>query len=108
MTKSAETGYPRLRTAYLLYFFPPFLALHRFYLGKWFTALLQIALNVLLVGLIWTIVDGFIMRHLVEDRRSHLEFIRKLRGDPEKLRRDVEGILSEGRAYAKLRDAIRK
>lgn len=51
--------------AYLLWFFLGVLSIHRFYLGRPKTAILQIILNCIVIGLLWTLADAFLIPGLV-------------------------------------------
>jgi hypothetical protein len=53
--------------AYLLWFFLGFLSAHRFYLGKWGTALLQIVSYFFLIGFVWWFIDFFLIPSIIED-----------------------------------------
>ncbi len=63
---------PSVVAAYLLWFFLGFLSAHRFYLGRIGSALLQLVLNVLIVGLIWLVIDLFLIPGMVRARQAHL------------------------------------
>lgn len=62
--------------AYALWFFLGFFSMHRFYLERSGSAVLQIVLNFVIVGLIWTLVDAFLIpgmiRKLEEETRQQL------------------------------------
>ncbi|MEZ5998785.1 MAG: TM2 domain-containing protein [Hyphomonas sp.] len=53
--------------AYLLWFFLGCVSAHRFYLGKWGTALLQIVSYLFLIGFVWWVVDFFLIPSIIED-----------------------------------------
>ena len=53
--------------AYLLWFFLGFVSAHRFYLGKWGTALLQIVSYFFLIGFVWWFLDFFLIPSIIED-----------------------------------------
>lgn len=61
--------------AYALWFFLGLISMHRFYLEKPKTAILQIVLNCILVGLIWTLIDAFLIPGMIRDHEN------KVRGD---------------------------
>lgn len=52
--------------AYLLWFFLGILSAHRFYLGRWGTALLQIASYFILIGFIWLLIDAFLIPGMIK------------------------------------------
>lgn len=58
--------------AYALWFFVGILALHRFYLGRPISALLQILSYFILIGVLWWIVDAFLIPGMVEQYRGRL------------------------------------
>ena len=59
-------------TAYLLWFFLGFLSGHRFYLGRWGTALLQIASYFIVIGFLWLLIDAFLIPSMIkEDMNKH-------------------------------------
>ncbi|MCA8902643.1 MAG: TM2 domain-containing protein [Hyphomonas sp.] len=53
--------------AYLLWFFLGCVSAHRFYLGKWGTALLQILSYFVLIGFVWWVIDFFLIPSIIED-----------------------------------------
>jgi large-conductance mechanosensitive channel len=55
--------------AYVFWFFLGFFAAHRFYL-KSGVAWLQLVLNFLIVGLIWTFIDAFLIVGMVNKSRD--------------------------------------
>jgi hypothetical protein len=55
--------------AYVFWFFLGFFAAHRFYL-KDDLAIFQLILNFLVIGLLWTLVDLFLIPGLVEKSRQ--------------------------------------
>ena len=57
-------------TAYLLWIFLGVLSAHRFYLRRPGSAILQIVLNCLLVGLIWTAFDLFLIPGMVRQDQA--------------------------------------
>lgn len=59
--------------AYALWFFLGLFSMHRFYLEKPGTAILQILLNCILIGLIWTLIDAFLIPGMI---RQHEEKVR--------------------------------
>lgn len=58
--------------AYLLWFFLGIISAHRFYLGKWGTALLQIASYFLLIGFIWWLLDAFLITLIIKQRQNRI------------------------------------
>ena len=63
---------PTLGLAYVLWFFGGLFSLHRFYMGRPGSAILQILSYFVLVGFIWWMVDAFLMPNMVEDRKDEL------------------------------------
>lgn len=63
---------PNVTTAYLLWFFLGLFSGHRFYLGKPGTAVLQMLLNFVIVGWVWTFIDLFLIPGMVRDSHSRL------------------------------------
>ena len=63
---------PSVVAAYLLYFFLGFVSAHRFYCGRIGSAILQLVLILLLVGLIWLVVDLFLIPGMVRAKQAHL------------------------------------
>lgn len=58
--------------AYLLWFFLGLLSLHRFYLGRPGTAILQILSYFVLIGFVWWIIDGFLIPGMVDGHRNRV------------------------------------
>ena len=58
---------------YALWFFLGLLSLHRFYLGKPGTAILQILSYFILIGFIWWFIDAFLIPDMV---RKHTDQMR--------------------------------
>lgn len=56
-----------MTAAYLWWVFLGGISAHRFYLGRPRTAILQIILNLLLVGLVWTLIDAFLIPGMVRN-----------------------------------------
>ncbi|HWL71987.1 MAG TPA: TM2 domain-containing protein [Geminicoccus sp.] len=63
---------PSVAVAYLLWFFLGIFAAHRFYLGRPGTAILQILSMFVLVGLVWLVVDLFLIPGMVRDKQEEL------------------------------------
>jgi TM2 domain-containing membrane protein YozV len=65
--------------AYLLWFFLGWLSAHRFYLGRTGTALLQILLNLVVIGFVWVLIDAFLIPGMVREEHAKLrdELIRQ-------------------------------
>ncbi len=63
---------PSVVAAYLLWFFLGFFAAHRFYLGRIGSAIVQLVLNMMVVGLIWLFVDLFLIPGMVRAKQAHL------------------------------------
>lgn len=78
-TRVANEG-PSVVVAYVFWLFIGFLAAHRFYLGRPGSAILQIVLILLVVGLIWWAIDIFLIPGMVRERQRNLRdrFIREL------------------------------
>ncbi|MDG1418060.1 MAG: NINE protein [Maricaulis sp.] len=55
--------------AYVFWFFLFFFSAHRFYLGDK-AAPIQLILNILVIGLIWTLIDVFLIPGMVEKSRA--------------------------------------
>jgi TM2 domain-containing membrane protein YozV len=58
--------------AYALWFFLGLFSAHRFYLDRPGSAILQIVLNCLLVGLIWVLIDAFLIPGMIRKREDDL------------------------------------
>lgn len=56
--------------AYALWFFLGLISLHRFYLGRPGSALLQIASYFILVGFLWLLIDAFLIPGMVDKHRA--------------------------------------
>ena len=56
--------------AYALWFFLGILSLHRFYLGRPGSAILQILSYFIIVGLLWWIIDAFLIPGMVDKHRD--------------------------------------
>lgn len=63
---------PSIVAAYLLWFFLGFVSAHRFYLGRIGSAILQLVLNFMLVGLIWLLIDLFLIPRMVRAKQAGL------------------------------------
>ena len=63
---------PSIVLAYVLWVFLGFFSGHRFYLGRTRSAILQIILNCLLVGLIWGVIDLFLIPGMVREKQASL------------------------------------
>ena len=63
---------PSIVLAYVLWFFLGAFSAHRFYLGRTGTAILQILLNCILVGLIWDVLDLFLNPGMVRAKQASL------------------------------------
>lgn len=63
---------PNLIVAYLLWFFLGLLSAHRFYLGRPKSAILQIVLNICIIGLLWTLFDVFLISGMAREKREQL------------------------------------
>jgi TM2 domain-containing membrane protein YozV len=63
---------PNVAVAYLLWFFLGWVSGHRFYLGRWKTALLQILLFFVAIGFVWLFIDLFLIPGMVRDIRERM------------------------------------
>lgn len=63
---------PSKGVAYLLWFFLWFLSGHRFYLGRPASAILQILSYFILIGLVWAIIDVFLIPGMIRDRQDEI------------------------------------
>ncbi len=54
--------------AYLLWLFLGWVSAHRFYLGKPVTAILQILSYFALIGIVWWVIDLFLIPSIIRDR----------------------------------------
>ncbi|MGU3496825.1 TM2 domain-containing protein [Xanthobacteraceae bacterium A53D] len=63
---------PSLVLAYLFWFFMGLVSAHRFYLGRPGTAVLQILTFFIGIGLIWLLVDVFLIPGLAQQKRDRL------------------------------------
>lgn len=61
-----------IAVTYLLWFFLGFFSAHRFYLGRPGTAILQIFLNCIIIGLFWTLIDAFLIPGMVRNEQAKL------------------------------------
>ena len=65
---------PSSTTAFLLWFLLGIVSAHRFYLGRPWTALLQILSYLVAIGFIWWIVDAFLITGMICGVRiEHIE-----------------------------------
>ena len=87
---------------YLFWFFLGFFSAHRFYLGRTSSAVLQLILNILIIGLIWTFIDLFLIPGMVREDR---EAMRRRLTDDAMGRRSAE-IAAERRVEDDLVDDI--
>lgn len=63
-------GGPSVGVAYVLWALLGLLSAHRFYLGRPASAFFQIVLNLMLVGLVWTLIDAFLIPGMVRATRE--------------------------------------
>ncbi|MFC6789334.1 TM2 domain-containing protein [Methylobacterium komagatae] len=63
---------PSVVAAYLLWFFLGFVSAHRFYLGRIGSAICQLVLNLLLIGLVWLVIDLFLIPRMVRAKQAEL------------------------------------
>jgi TM2 domain-containing membrane protein YozV len=60
---------PSTLVAYLLWFFLGFFSAHRFYLGQR-RAGLQILCNLIVIGVIWTLIDAFKIPRMIREKKD--------------------------------------
>ncbi len=70
-TRVSNEG-PSLVLAYLFWFFLGIVSAHRFYLGRPLSAVLQILSYFIAIGLIWLLVDAFLIPGMARDKRDVL------------------------------------
>ncbi|MGC6399097.1 TM2 domain-containing protein [Sphingomonas sp. FW199] len=63
---------PSTGVAYLFWFFLWFVSAHRFYLGRPGTAILQILSYLILIGLVWALIDAFLIPGMIRDKRNEI------------------------------------
>jgi TM2 domain-containing membrane protein YozV len=63
---------PSTGVAYLFWFFLWFVSAHRFYLGRPFTAILQILSYFILIGFLWLLIDAFLIPGMIRDKRNEI------------------------------------
>lgn len=63
---------PSVGVAYLLWFFFGLLGGHRFYLGRPLSAVLQIVLNLVIVGFVWVLIDAFLIPGMIRSSQDRL------------------------------------
>lgn len=63
---------PSTGVAYLLWFFLGLVSAHRFYLGRPVSAILQILSYLILVGLIWWLIDGFLIPGMIRSKNDEI------------------------------------
>ncbi len=68
-TRLANDG-PSLAVAYVLWVCLGLVSAHRFYLGRWKTAILQILTMPIIIGLVWLLVDAFLIPGMVRDKQA--------------------------------------
>lgn len=61
---------PSMGLAYFFWLFLGIISAHRFYLGRTGTAVLQIISYFFVIGLIWLIIDAFLLPGLVRERQN--------------------------------------
>lgn len=61
---------PGLPLAYFFWLFLGWLSIHRFYLGRPGSAILQIISYFFVIGIIWFIIDGFLLPRLVREKQE--------------------------------------
>jgi TM2 domain-containing membrane protein YozV len=75
---------PTVGLAYVLWFFLGIFSAHRFYMGRPGSAILQILSYFVLIGVVWWIIDAFMMPGMVQDRKDQLRgrFVKQLASQP--------------------------
>ena len=63
---------PSLPVAYLFWFFIGILSAHRFYLNRKASAIVQILLILVVVGIVWWVIDAFLIPGMVASERAAL------------------------------------
>ena len=58
--------------AYFLWFFLGWLSAHRFYMGKPFSAVLQILSYFILVGFVWWVIDLFLIPGMIDQKANEV------------------------------------
>ncbi len=74
---------PSTGVAYLLWFFLGFVSAHRFYLGRPGTAILQILSYFILIGVVWLLIDAFLIPSSWTTRAARTGRTRRGRPSPE-------------------------
>lgn len=72
-TRIANEG-PSIVVAYLFWFFLGIFSAHRFYLRQTGSAVLQLILNFLIIGLLWTLIDVFLIPGIIRKRQAEMRF----------------------------------
>lgn len=67
VTNIAVVNEKSMLVAYILWFFLGFFSAHRFYTGRTGSAIAQLILNFLVIGLIWTLIDVFLIPGMVRN-----------------------------------------
>ncbi|CAO4149026.1 TM2 domain-containing protein [Methylorubrum extorquens] len=67
--------------AYAFWLFAGLLSAHRFYLGRPGSAILQILCNIFIIGLLWTLIDFFLIPgiHRANQEELRMDLARNLR-----------------------------
>ncbi len=63
---------PSMLLAYVFWLFLGVLSAHRFYLGRPKSAILQILLCLIAVGLIWVLIDAFLIPGMVREKQNEI------------------------------------
>lgn len=63
---------PSMLLAYVLWIFLGLLSAHRFYLGRPKSAIIQILLCLIAVGLIWVLIDAFLIPGMVREKQNEI------------------------------------
>jgi len=63
---------PSVVVAYMLWLFLSFVSGHRFYLGRPGTAILQILSYFILIGIIWWVIDAFLIPGMIREKQDEI------------------------------------
>ncbi|MGQ3675857.1 TM2 domain-containing protein [Xanthobacter sp. TB0139] len=63
---------PSLALAYFFWLFLGIFSAHRFYLGRTLSAVLQVISYLFVVGIIWWIIDLFLLPDMVRERQDEV------------------------------------
>lgn len=63
---------PSMTLAYVFWLFLGLFSAHRFYLGRTGTAILQIISYLFVIGVVWFIIDAFLLPEMVRARQEEI------------------------------------